>query len=97
MRAISGEPQALGCTAWRWVTLDELDAYPFPVTDRKIIAVLRQLSSNSVPNSKQNPTVISVGKIIFSLHRNIFASSLVTLEIIASPMHAQCGWQRVAP
>jgi A/G-specific adenine glycosylase len=40
-RHVSGEPQALGCAAWRWVTLDELDAYPFPVTDRKIIAALR--------------------------------------------------------
>ena len=36
----SGEPQALGCAAWRWVTLDELDAYPFPVTDQKIIQAL---------------------------------------------------------
>jgi A/G-specific adenine glycosylase len=40
-RHVGGEPQALGCAAWRWVTLDELDAYPFPVTDRKIIAVLK--------------------------------------------------------
>jgi A/G-specific adenine glycosylase len=38
---IGGEPQALGCAAWRWVTLDALDDYPFPVTDRKIIAALR--------------------------------------------------------
>jgi A/G-specific adenine glycosylase len=40
-RHTGGEPQALGCAAWRWVMLDELDAYPFPVTDRKIIAALR--------------------------------------------------------
>ena len=40
-RHVGGEPQALGCADWRWVTLDELDAYPFPVTDRKIIAALR--------------------------------------------------------
>ncbi|HXF64040.1 MAG TPA: A/G-specific adenine glycosylase, partial [Caldilineaceae bacterium] len=26
---VSGEPQALGCAAWRWVALDELDHYPF--------------------------------------------------------------------
>jgi A/G-specific adenine glycosylase len=39
---VGGEPQALGCAAWRWLTLDELDAYPFPVTDRKIIAALRR-------------------------------------------------------
>lgn len=39
---ISGEPQALGCAAFAWVTLDELDRYAFPNTDRKIIQVLRQ-------------------------------------------------------
>ena len=38
---IGGEPQALGCAAWRWIMLDEVDTYPFPVTDRKIIAALR--------------------------------------------------------
>ena len=36
-----GEPQALACADWRWVTLAELEQYPFPVTDQKIIAVLR--------------------------------------------------------
>lgn len=40
-RHTGGEPQALGCDDWRWVTLEELDAFPFPVTDRKIIAALR--------------------------------------------------------
>ncbi len=38
---ISGEPQALECAAWVWVTLDELDKYAFPVTDQKIIALLK--------------------------------------------------------
>jgi A/G-specific adenine glycosylase len=46
-RHVAGEPQALGCAAWRWVTLDELDAYPFPVTDRKIIAALRDSLTSS--------------------------------------------------
>ena len=41
-RHVGGEPQALGCDAWQWIMLDELDAYPFPVTDRKIIAALRK-------------------------------------------------------
>lgn len=36
-----GEPQALGCADWRWLALEELDAFPFPVTDQKIIAALR--------------------------------------------------------
>jgi len=44
-RHVAGTPQALGCADWRWITLDELDAYPFPVTDQKVIALLRQNSS----------------------------------------------------
>lgn len=40
-RHIGGEPQAIGCDAWRWATLDELSDYPFPVTDQKIIAALK--------------------------------------------------------
>ena len=40
-RILRGTPQAIGCDDWRWTTLDELDAFPFPVTDQKIIAVLR--------------------------------------------------------
>jgi A/G-specific adenine glycosylase len=41
-----GEPQAIGCVAWRWVALHELDDFPFPVTDQKIIAALRAEESN---------------------------------------------------
>ena len=44
-RHLAGEPQSLGVADWRWVMLDELDAYPFSVTDRKIIGALR-LKSN---------------------------------------------------
>lgn len=40
-RLVAGEPAALGCAGWAWVTLDELDRYAFPVTDQKIIAMLR--------------------------------------------------------
>jgi A/G-specific adenine glycosylase len=40
-RIIGGEPAAIGCAGWAWVTLDELDRYAFPVTDQKIIAMLR--------------------------------------------------------
>jgi A/G-specific adenine glycosylase len=40
-RLVRGEPQALGCADWAWVTIDELDRYAFPVTDQKIIAMLR--------------------------------------------------------
>ena len=38
---LSGKPQCLGCKDLRWVTLDELDAFAFPVADQKIIAFLR--------------------------------------------------------
>jgi len=38
---LGGEPQCLGCDDLRWVTLDQLDAFAFPVADQKIIATLR--------------------------------------------------------
>jgi A/G-specific adenine glycosylase len=34
-------PKPIGVRDWRWVTLDELDDYAFPVVDQKIIAALR--------------------------------------------------------
>ncbi len=37
-----GDPQTLGCAGWQWVSLAELERYPFPVTDQKIIRVLYQ-------------------------------------------------------
>ncbi|MBP8948770.1 MAG: (deoxy)nucleoside triphosphate pyrophosphohydrolase, partial [Candidatus Promineofilum sp.] len=40
---VSGEPQHLGVADHAWVTLDEVERYAFAVTDRKIIAALRQL------------------------------------------------------
>ncbi len=39
-RLRSGEPQAVGCAAWRWVRLAELDRYAFSAADRKVIAAL---------------------------------------------------------
>jgi len=41
-RYVSGEPQTIGCADWRWVELADLDAFPFPVTDQKIILALRK-------------------------------------------------------
>jgi len=35
------QPQCIGCVDLRWVTLDQLDAFAFPVADQKIIARLR--------------------------------------------------------
>lgn len=40
-RLVSGTPQAIDCADWAWVTLDDLDRYAFPVTDRKIITALK--------------------------------------------------------
>lgn len=41
-RHIAGEPQKIGVADWRWVTLPELESFPFPVTDQKIIKALVQ-------------------------------------------------------
>jgi len=40
-RWLSGTPQLLGCKDMRWVTLDELDEFAFPVADLRIISHLR--------------------------------------------------------
>jgi A/G-specific adenine glycosylase len=37
---VSGQPQHLGVAAHAWVTVADLDAYAFAVTDQKIIAAL---------------------------------------------------------
>lgn len=36
----AGEPRALGVADWRWISLDEIEAFPCPVPDRKIISAL---------------------------------------------------------
>ncbi|MBT4502984.1 MAG: A/G-specific adenine glycosylase [Gemmatimonadetes bacterium] len=41
-RYVAGQPQAIGCADWRWIDPNELDHFPFPRTDRKIIEQLRQ-------------------------------------------------------
>lgn len=38
---LRGDPQRLGCKDLRWVTLNELDTFAFPVADQRIIAFLR--------------------------------------------------------
>ncbi len=40
-RYISGEPQAIGCTAWQWVAPQQLDQYAFPAANRAIIESLQ--------------------------------------------------------
>lgn len=41
-RYVSGPLRAIGCAQWKWVTLDSLGDYPFPVTDQKIIRALTE-------------------------------------------------------
>lgn len=43
-RHLSGVPQAIECDEIRWVTLDEIDQFPFPKANVQIIAALRQNS-----------------------------------------------------
>jgi A/G-specific adenine glycosylase len=38
---ISGTPQKIGVADFAWVTLGDLEQYAFPVTDQKIITLLR--------------------------------------------------------
>jgi A/G-specific adenine glycosylase len=38
---VSGIPQKIGVADYAWIMLDDLDHYAFPVTDQKIIALLR--------------------------------------------------------
>ena len=42
-RIRAGRPQAIGVADWRWTTLEEIERFPFPVPDRKVIGVLRAL------------------------------------------------------
>ncbi|MEM7131918.1 MAG: A/G-specific adenine glycosylase [Chloroflexota bacterium] len=42
-RYLSGEIKAIGCADWRWIRFEELDNFPFPVTDQKVIAQLREM------------------------------------------------------
>ena len=39
-RHVDGAPRAIDCADWRWVSMDELAALPFPVTDQKIVQAL---------------------------------------------------------
>lgn len=45
---VSGTPQAIGCTAWRWVLPGELEDYAFPTANRRIIQ--RLLESPARPD-----------------------------------------------
>ena len=36
-----GEPQRLGCAAFKWISAAELDLYPFPAADTKLLEKLK--------------------------------------------------------
>jgi len=38
----AGRPKAIGCVAWKWVKPGDLNRYPFPRADRKIIENLQE-------------------------------------------------------
>jgi A/G-specific adenine glycosylase len=40
---IRGEPRAIECDEVRWVTLEEIEQFPFPKTNEKIIDAIRGL------------------------------------------------------
>jgi mutator protein MutT len=37
----ANEPQALGCPAFKWITLPELDHHAFPAADARLLSILR--------------------------------------------------------
>lgn len=41
-RYLTGHPMPIECEEIRWVTLDEIDQFPFPKANAQIIAALRQ-------------------------------------------------------
>lgn len=41
-RYLTGDPIPIECDEIRWVTLDEIDQFPFPTANAQIIAALRQ-------------------------------------------------------
>jgi len=40
-RYVGGEPQTIGCTAWKWVALQGLSEHAFPAANHSIIAMLQ--------------------------------------------------------
>ncbi len=43
-RWTAGQPRALGCADWRWVTLEDVERFAFSAADHQIIAALRALT-----------------------------------------------------
>jgi A/G-specific adenine glycosylase len=47
-RYVTGEPKPIECEEIRWVTLEEIDAFPFPKANSKIIEMLKSQDKNPV-------------------------------------------------
>jgi len=43
-RLTGGEPQSLGCAAWKWVTRAQLTDYEFPAADARLLRKLQTLA-----------------------------------------------------
>jgi A/G-specific adenine glycosylase len=48
-RHTSGRPRALGCAAWAWVTLEDVDKYAFSVADQAIVRALCAQRASAQP------------------------------------------------
>lgn len=46
---LAGEPQPLGCDAYRWITPAEISAYPFPPADEPLV---RKIASGEIPSQQ---------------------------------------------
>lgn len=44
---LSGEPQTIECDEVKWVTLDEIDSYPFPKANSQIIEAIKERAQQS--------------------------------------------------
>ena len=50
-RICAGTPRAVGVMDWRWTTLNEIERFPCPVPDRKIVGVLRGLTEAALASA----------------------------------------------
>jgi A/G-specific adenine glycosylase len=50
---LGGNPHCTACTAWKWVTPDELERYAFPAANRKIIRMFQSRSTLSKETCEQ--------------------------------------------
>ena len=46
-RHLSGEPQTIECDEVKWVTLDEIDSYPFPKANGQIINAIKERAKHT--------------------------------------------------